>query len=160
MTDGRGARWPTNRLARQVRGGARPPIRSWAARRARSFSAAMASSAATIGLALSLGPAGPAARSTGAVPVVLGANIGTCATALAASLRATADARRVAVAHIAFKVLGRRARLPVHRTRSTAAGRPPRPATPARQIANAHTLLQRGDQRRSFLPVRAAGQRG
>ena len=42
----------------------------------------------------------------GAIPVVLGANIGTCATALAASLRSTADARRVAVAHIAFKVLG------------------------------------------------------
>ena len=43
----------------------------------------MASSAATIGLTLSLGQQGllPLA---GAIPVVLGANIGTCATALAA----------------------------------------------------------------------------
>ena len=37
---------------------------------------------------------------------MLGANIGTCATALAASIGATAEAKRVAVAHIAFKVLG------------------------------------------------------
>src|SRR5262249_3171591 len=68
------------------------------------LSAGMASSAATIGLALSLAQQGILGLS-GAIPVVLGANIGTCATALAASLRANADARRVAVAHIAFKVL-------------------------------------------------------
>jgi len=37
---------------------------------------------------------------------VLGANVGTCATALAASLGANADAKRVAVAHIVFKLLG------------------------------------------------------
>ncbi|MGH7404077.1 MAG: Na/Pi cotransporter family protein, partial [Candidatus Rokuibacteriota bacterium] len=69
------------------------------------LSAGMASSAATIGLMLSLGHQGllPLAA---AIPVVLGANIGTCATALAASLRTSSDARRVAVAHIAFKVLG------------------------------------------------------
>ena len=69
------------------------------------LSAGMASSAATIGLALSLAQQGILGLS-GAIPVVLGANIGTCATALAASLRSTSDARRVAVAHIAFKVLG------------------------------------------------------
>src|SRR5262249_3367233 len=68
-------------------------------------SAAMASSAATIGLALSLASQGLLPLE-GAIPVVLGANIGTCTTALAASLRASAEARRVAVAHIAFKVLG------------------------------------------------------
>src|SRR3972149_4562240 len=68
------------------------------------LSATMASSAATIGLALSLASQGLLGLS-GAVPIVLGANIGTCATAFAASLRSSSDARRVAVADIAFKVL-------------------------------------------------------
>src|SRR5262245_16841078 len=63
------------------------------------LSAGMASSAATIGLMLSLAHQGIVGLE-GAVPVVLGANIGTCAMALAASLRSTSDARRVAVAHI------------------------------------------------------------
>ena len=78
------------------------PRRCWSAR---VLSAGMASSAATIGLTLSLAHQGLLPLD-GAIPVVLGANIGTCATALAASLRSTAEARRVAVAHIAFKVLG------------------------------------------------------
>jgi len=69
------------------------------------LSAGMASSAATIGLMLSVVQQGLLPLD-GAIPVVLGANIGTCATAFAASLRSTADARRVALAHIAFKVLG------------------------------------------------------
>jgi len=102
------------------------------------LSAGMASSAATIGLMLSLGHQGllPLAA---AIPVVLGANIGTCATALAASLRSSSDARRVAVAHIAFKVLGVALVFPFieHLTSVIAqtAG------DVARQIANAHTLF-------------------
>jgi phosphate:Na+ symporter len=102
------------------------------------LSAGMASSAATIGLMLSLGHQGllPLAA---AIPVVLGANIGTCATALAASLRSSSDARRVAVAHIAFKVLGVALVFPFieHLTSVMAqtAG------DVARQIANAHTFF-------------------
>jgi phosphate:Na+ symporter len=102
------------------------------------LSAGMASSAATIGLMLSLGHQGllPLAA---AIPVVLGANIGTCATALAASLRSSSDARRVAVAHIAFKVLGVALVFPFieHLTSFMAqtAG------DVARQIANAHTFF-------------------
>ena len=102
------------------------------------LSAGMASSAATIGLMLSLGHQGllPLAA---AIPVVLGANIGTCATALAASLRSSSDARRVAMAHIAFKVLGVALVFPFieHLTSVIAqtAG------DVARQIANAHTLF-------------------
>ena len=75
----------------------------------------------------------------GAIPVVLGANVGTCATALAASMRSTSDARRVAVAHIAFKVLGVALVFPfirpAHGVRRQTAG------DTARQIANAHTLF-------------------
>jgi phosphate:Na+ symporter len=40
------------------------------------------------------------------MPIVLGANIGTCASAIASSIGAPVDAKRVAMAHILFKVLG------------------------------------------------------
>ena len=98
----------------------------------------MASSAATIGLMLSLAHQG-LLRLDGAIPVVLGANIGTCATALAASLRSTSDARRVAVAHIAFKVLGVALVFPFIEPLTALVAETA--ADPARQIANAHTLF-------------------
>jgi phosphate:Na+ symporter len=103
------------------------------------LSASMASSAATIGLALSLGQQGllPLAA---AIPLVLGANVGTCATALAASLRSSSDARRVAVAHIAFKLLGVALVLPFIITPLTNLIAHTA-ADPARQIANSHTLF-------------------
>ncbi len=101
-------------------------------------SASMASSAATIGLMLSLAHQ-KLIGLDGAIPVVLGANIGTCAAAFAASLRSTSDARRVAVAHIAFKVLGVALVFPfiAPLTRLVAETAPDL----ARQIANAHTLF-------------------
>ena len=102
------------------------------------LSAGMASSAATIGLMLSLGHQGllPLAA---AIPVVLGANIGTCATALAASLRSSSDARRVAVAHIAFKVLGVALVFPFISPLTSVIAQTA--GDVARQIANAHTLF-------------------
>jgi phosphate:Na+ symporter len=102
------------------------------------LSAGMASSAATIGVLLSLAHQGLLPLE-GAVPVVLGANIGTCAAALAASMRSTSDARRVAVAHIAFKVLGVALVFPVIQPLTAfVAGTS---GDIARQIANAHTLF-------------------
>ena len=102
------------------------------------LSAGMASSAATIGVLLSLAHQGLLPLDS-AVPVVLGANIGTCAAALAASMRSTSDARRVAVAHIAFKVLGVALVFPfIHPLTGLVAQTA---AEPARQIANAHTLF-------------------
>jgi phosphate:Na+ symporter len=105
------------------------------------FTAVVASSAATIGLAIVLASHGllPLA---GAVPLVLGANIGTCLTALTASLGSTTEAKRVAVAHIGFKLLGVAAVLPflagfVELAASSASEVP-------RQIANAHTLFNVG----------------
>jgi phosphate:Na+ symporter len=102
------------------------------------LSAGMASSAATIGLMLSLGHQGllPLAA---AIPVVLGANIGTCATALAASLRSSSDARRVAVAHIAFKVLGVALVFPIIAPLTVLVAQTA--GDVARQIANAHTCF-------------------
>ncbi|MEK7444893.1 MAG: Na/Pi cotransporter family protein [candidate division NC10 bacterium] len=102
------------------------------------LSATMASSAATIGLALSLASQGLLGLS-GAVPIVLGANIGTCATALAGSLRSSSDARRVAAAHIAFKVLGVALVFPFIQPLTGLVAQTA--ADPARQIANAHTLF-------------------
>jgi len=63
------------------------------------------SSAATIGMALVLAESGVIPLNA-AVYIVLGANIGTCATALIASLRSPVEARRVAWAHVLFKVSG------------------------------------------------------
>jgi phosphate:Na+ symporter len=105
------------------------------------FSALVTSSAATIGLALALASHDLIAL-PGAVAIVLGANIGTCATALASSVGATAEAKRVAVAHIAFKVLGVALVFPfigpfTNLVASTA-------SDPARQIANAHTFFNVG----------------
>jgi phosphate:Na+ symporter len=40
------------------------------------------------------------------MPIVLGANIGTCASAIVSSIGAPVDSKRVALAHILFKVLG------------------------------------------------------
>jgi phosphate:Na+ symporter len=102
------------------------------------LSAAMGSSAATIGLALSMSQHGILGLG-GAIPVVLGANIGTCATALAASLRSSPDARRVAAAHIAFKVLGVALVFPfIHPLTALVAATA---SDPGRQVANAHTLF-------------------
>jgi len=102
------------------------------------LSAGMASSAATIGLMLSVVQQGLLPLD-GAIPVVLGANIGTCATAFAASLRSTADARRVALAHIAFKVLGVALVFPFIDPLTSLVAKTAGDAV--RQIANAHTLF-------------------
>jgi phosphate:Na+ symporter len=105
------------------------------------LTALVASSAATIGLAIALATTGHLALEA-AVAIVLGANIGTCATAHIASIGATAEAKRVALAHIAFKVLGAALVFPAidpftHLVMATA-------TDPARQIANAHTLFNVG----------------
>ena len=118
-------------------------------------SALVTSSAATLGLALAFAHQGLLPLD-GAIAIVLGANIGTCATALTASVGATAEAKRVAVAHIAFKVLGAALVFPLIEpftavVASTA-------ADPARQIANAHTLFNFGISL-VFLPFTALAAR-
>ncbi len=101
----------------------------------------VASSAAVIGLALSLAASGVMPLE-GAIPIIFGANIGTAGTALLASAGANVEARRVAVAHALFKVAGVAIALPfvaffTELVRSTS------PDVP-RQIANAHTLFNVG----------------
>ncbi len=105
------------------------------------FTALVHSSAATIGLTLALATHG-LVDAAGAVAIVIGANVGTCASALEAAIGATAEARRVAVAHIAFKVLGAALAFPfigpfTEMVEGTA-------MDPARQVANAHTFFNVG----------------
>jgi phosphate:Na+ symporter len=102
------------------------------------FSAIVRSSAATIGIALSFA-AGGLLNVDGAMPIIFGANVGTAATALIASVGANAEARRVAAAHAIFKLVGVLIFLPLsvqfaELVRQTS-------ADPARQIANAHSLF-------------------
>jgi phosphate:Na+ symporter len=105
------------------------------------FTALVHSSAATIGLALALASEGLLALD-GAVAIVLGANIGTCATALMAAIGASAEAKRVASAHIAFKLLGAALVFPLIGPFTALVAMTA--ADPARQIANAHTLFNVG----------------
>jgi phosphate:Na+ symporter len=102
------------------------------------FSAIVRSSAATIGIALSFAVSG-LLNVDGAMPIIFGANVGTAATALIASIGANAEARRVAAAHAIFKVVGVLIFLPLSvqfadLVRQTS-------SDPARQIANAHSLF-------------------
>src|SRR2546430_10928745 len=102
------------------------------------FTALVRSSAAVIGLALSLASAGLMPL-VGAIPIIFGANIGTAATAVLAAVGQNAEARRVAAAHAAFKVVGVVIFFPfigpfADLVRMTAPDL-------QRQIANAHTIF-------------------
>jgi phosphate:Na+ symporter len=102
------------------------------------FTALVRSSAAVIGLALSLAASGLMPLSS-AIPIIFGANIGTAATALFATIGQNAEALRVAAAHAAFKVLGVILFVPfVGPFSQLVAGSAP---DVPRQIANAHTLF-------------------
>jgi len=102
------------------------------------FTGLVRSSAAVIGLALSLASAGLMPL-VGAVPVIFGANVGTAATALFAAIGQNAEARRVAAAHAAFKVIGVLLFLPFIGPFADLVSRTA-PDVP-RQIANAHTFF-------------------
>jgi phosphate:Na+ symporter len=102
------------------------------------FSGVVRSSAATIGFALSLAAAGVLSLA-GAIPIIFGANIGTAATALIAAVGQNAEARRVAAAHAAFKVVGVAVFFPFITPFADLIARTA-PDVP-RQIANAHSIF-------------------
>ncbi len=75
------------------------------------LTAIIQSSAATIaialGLAMQMGPDGkPLLSLVAAIPIIFGANIGTTITAALAAIGTTRDAKRVALAHSMFKIVG------------------------------------------------------
>jgi phosphate:Na+ symporter len=102
------------------------------------FTALIHNSAATIGVALTLAFQGLIGLQT-AIPVILGANIGTCITAVMAAFGTRREAQRVAVAHIFFKVAAALVFLPFMAPFAALVARTS-PDLP-HQIANAHTLF-------------------
>lgn len=103
------------------------------------FSGLIHSSAATIGVLISLATQGMITREA-AIPLILGANIGTaCATGILSWIGTPREAKRVAVINILTKVIGALLLLPFLRgfgvlVEATS-------AAVARQIANAHTFF-------------------
>ncbi|MBI5096191.1 MAG: Na/Pi cotransporter family protein [Nitrospirae bacterium] len=102
------------------------------------MTALVQSSAAVIGMALALSLQNLMTLDV-AIPIILGANIGTCAAAILTSIGANLEARQVAAAHILFKVIGVSLFYPLigpfkDLIEYTASDIP-------RQIANAHTLF-------------------
>ncbi len=100
--------------------------------------ALLQSSAATLGIAITAAHTGLLTLDA-AMPIVLGANIGTCLSAVVSSVGASVDAKRVALAHILFKILGVIIVLPFLGVFTRYVGL----STPdlARQVANAHTFF-------------------
>lgn len=69
------------------------------------LTAVIQSSSASVGILQALASTGQV--SYGAVmPIIMGQNIGTCATALLSSLGTTKNARRTAIVHLSFNILG------------------------------------------------------
>lgn len=103
------------------------------------FTALVQSSSATTGVVIILASQGLIGVEA-SIAIILGANIGTCVTALLSALGKPRAALRVAVAHIFFKVIGvllwfafinQLATVVEHIT----------PGNTARQVANAHTIF-------------------
>jgi len=69
------------------------------------FTAMIQSSAASIGVVIVLAQQGLVSLEAG-IPIILGANIGTCITAGLASIGTSREAKRVALAHVIFKIAG------------------------------------------------------
>jgi phosphate:Na+ symporter len=106
------------------------------------FTSLVQSSAATTGVVIALAQQGILNLEAG-IPLVLGANIGTCITAGLASIGTSREAKRVALAHVMFKLAGVLlfifwvpAFADLIRMLSERFG-----SGTARQIANAHTIF-------------------
>ncbi len=109
------------------------------------FTALIQSSSAFTGIVIVLAQQGLLTLEAG-IPLVLGANIGTCITAGLASIGTSREAKRVALAHVVFKVVGVLlfifwipALAHIIQTIAEKFG-----SDTARQIANAHTIFNVG----------------
>ncbi|SHO50371.1 Na/Pi cotransporter family protein [Desulfopila aestuarii] len=115
------------------------------------FTGLVQSSAATVGIAIAMAGGGLLSLPAG-IGLALGANIGTCVTALMAAMGKPPEAVRAAVVHVAFNVIGVLVWLPFISSLASIAVAisPPSPelegvariaAEVPRQIANANTLF-------------------
>jgi phosphate:Na+ symporter len=102
------------------------------------FTALVQSSAATIGISLTLAMQGMISLD-GAIPIILGANIGTCITAILSSINAKSEAKRIAILHLLFNLAGVALFMPlIEPFRNLALMTS---GELSRQIANAHTIF-------------------
>lgn len=69
------------------------------------FTALIQSSSATLGIMIGMATQGLVTIEA-ALPLIMGANLGTCVTAILASLKSSREAKRVALAHVFFNVGG------------------------------------------------------
>ena len=69
------------------------------------FTGIIQSSAASVGILQALALTGSITYGM-AIPVIMGQNIGTCVTALLSSIGVSRNAKRVAVIHISFNIIG------------------------------------------------------
>ena len=112
------------------------------------FTALIQSSGAFTGIIIVLSQQGLISLEAG-IPLLMGANIGTCVTAGLASIGADRPAKRVALAHVTFKVLGVLLLvfwIPTFADiiRSISPNSDMSQAATSRQIANAHTVFNVG----------------
>lgn len=98
------------------------------------------SSSASMGMLIALASEGLLPLSS-ALPILYGDNIGTCVTSLLSSIGASINARRAAVMHLSFNVIGTIIFILVLNKPITAVVTAMNPTDIARQIANAHTLF-------------------
>lgn len=103
------------------------------------MTAVVQSSSATTGILVALATTGAIDMHL-AFPVILGCNIGTCVTAILASLGANRTAKKAALIHLLFNSIGALIFLPlidpfIRLVESTD------PTSVARQVANAHTIF-------------------
>jgi len=108
---------------------------------ATALTALIQSSAATIGIAITLS-LNNLIDIRSALPIILGANIGTCATALISSAKSGVGAKRAAFANLLFKLIGVALVLPLLGPFERLALLTADDVT--RQIANAHTIFNVG----------------
>lgn len=69
------------------------------------FTAIIQSSSASVGVLQALSSTG-AITMASAIPIIMGQNIGTCVTAILSSIGANTNARRAAVVHLSFNIIG------------------------------------------------------
>lgn len=103
------------------------------------MTAVLQSSSATTGILISLATAG-AINIEAALPILFGCNIGTCVTALLACIGTTINAKKAALVHLLFNVIGTIIFLPFIGILGDLVQKMS-PGEVARQVANAHTVF-------------------
>lgn len=103
------------------------------------MTAILQSSSATTGILVALASVGTIGMNV-AFPMVLGCNIGTCVTAIIASLTANRTAKKAALLHLFFKIAGTLLFLPFA-SQVVSIVSNMTPDNVGRQVANAHTIF-------------------